>query len=72
MDDNIRTPQSFALLEAQLKVLATEYRGAAGFYYVDQLLYPQTVALVQRCNFGERGVVTTDVTASPPIPKLLR
>lgn len=72
-DDNVRTTQSVPRLESQLKILATEYRGAVGFYYVEQSLYPSVVSLVQRAGFPrDRGVVTSDVTSTPPIPVLLR
>ena len=72
-DDNVRTAQSLPQLEGKLKSLATDYRGAVGFYYVEQSLYPGIVSLVQRCGFPrERGVVTSEITANPPIPTLFR
>ncbi len=72
-DDNMHTAQSFPRLEAQLKVLANEYQGAVGCYFVEQTLYPQILALVKRCGFPrDRGVVTSEVTTNPPIPTLLR
>ncbi len=72
-DDNVRTAQSLPQLEGKLKSLATDYRGAVGFYYVEQSLYPGILSLVQRCGFPrERGVVTSEITANPPIPTLLK